>query len=63
MNIKERIANRRKELNLTLEDIGKAVGVSKSTVGKRESGYIELLLSLMLSVRRVFIAFYGSVRK
>lgn len=41
MNIKERIANRRKELNLTLEEVGKAVGVSKSTVGKWESGYIE----------------------
>ena len=26
------IANRRKELDLTLEDIGSAVGVSKSTV-------------------------------
>lgn len=35
------IYDRRKELNLTLEDIGKAVGVSKSTVKKWESGYIK----------------------
>ena len=35
------IYDRRKELNLTLEDIGKAVGVSKSTVKKWESGFIK----------------------
>lgn len=40
MNIGKLIYTRRKELNLTLEDIGKAVGVSKSTVKKWESGYI-----------------------
>lgn len=40
MTIGEIIANRRRELNLTLEDIGKAVGVGKSTVKKWESGYI-----------------------
>lgn len=34
------IHNRRKELGLTLEDIGNAVGVSKSTVKKWEDGYI-----------------------
>ncbi len=32
---------RRKELNLTLEDIGKYVGVGKSTVKKWETGYIK----------------------
>lgn len=35
------IYDRRKALNLTLEDVGKAVGVSKSTVKKWESGYIK----------------------
>ena len=35
------IYDRRKELNLTLEDVGKAVGVSKSTVKKWESGFIK----------------------
>ena len=34
------IKKRRKELGLTLEEIGKMVGVSKSTVKKWESGYI-----------------------
>ncbi len=32
--------SRRKELGLTLEDVGKAVGVGKSTVRKWETGYI-----------------------
>ena len=40
MNIGRLIFSRRKELNLTLEEIGSAVGVSKSTVKKWESGYI-----------------------
>ena len=40
MTIGEKISQRRKELHLTLEDIGKAVGVGKSTVKKWESGYI-----------------------
>lgn len=35
------IAKRRKELNLTLEDVGKIVGVGKSTVRKWETGDIE----------------------
>lgn len=41
MDIGEKIKSRRKELGLTLEDIGKAVGVSKSTVKKWETGYIK----------------------
>lgn len=35
------IKSRRLELNLTLEDVGKAVGVGKSTVRKWETGYIK----------------------
>jgi transcriptional regulator with XRE-family HTH domain len=34
------IYNRRKELGLTMEEVGKAVGVSKSTVKKWENGLI-----------------------
>lgn len=40
MEIGNLIYNRRKELGLTLEQIGDYVGVSKSTVKKWESGYI-----------------------
>lgn len=40
MEIGDLIYNRRKELGLTLEQIGDYVGVSKSTVKKWESGYI-----------------------
>ena len=40
MTIGQIIYNRRKALNLTLEDVGKYVGVGKSTVKKWESGFI-----------------------
>lgn len=40
MNIGELIHNRRIELDLTLEEVGNAVGVSKSTVKKWEDGFI-----------------------
>lgn len=36
-----RLYLRRKELGLTLEEVGNIVGVSKSTVRKWETGYIE----------------------
>ncbi len=35
------IYKRRKELNLTLEEIARVIGVSKSTVKKWEAGYIK----------------------
>lgn len=40
MTVGELIHNRRKELKLTLEEVGNAVGVSKSTVRKWETGFI-----------------------
>lgn len=40
MTLGELIRIRRNELNMTLEDVGKKVGVGKSTVKKWESGYI-----------------------
>lgn len=43
------IRTRRKELGLTLEDVGNAVGVSKSTVKKWEDGYISNMRRHQLS--------------
>ena len=40
MTVGEIIYTRRKELGLTLEEIGNATGVSKSTVKKWENGFI-----------------------
>ena len=40
MNIGELIHDRRMELGLTLEEVGNAAGVSKSTVKKWEDGFI-----------------------
>ncbi len=41
MEIKDKLAERRKELGLTLEEVGEIVGVGKSTVRKWETGDIE----------------------
>ncbi|PJI07058.1 MULTISPECIES: helix-turn-helix domain-containing protein [Clostridium] len=41
MNVKDIIHNRRIELGLTYEELGKMVGVGKSTVRKWETGMIE----------------------
>ena len=40
LDIGKHINKRRTELELTLEDVGNAVGVSKSTVKKWEDGFI-----------------------
>lgn len=40
MNVGDIISTRRKELGLTLEEVGNFVGVGKSTVQKWESGFI-----------------------
>ena len=40
-DIAKKIYTRRKELGLTLEEVGKAVGVGKSTVRKWENGMIK----------------------
>lgn len=42
MNLGERIKERREEKNLTLEQVGEYVGVTKSTVRKWESGKRDL---------------------
>ena len=51
------MAERRKELGLTLEDVGKAVGVGKSTVRKWENGLIKNMgrdkIALIASVLQI----------
>lgn len=40
MDLKERMRQRRKELGLTLEDVAKAVGTTRQTIQKYESGTV-----------------------
>lgn len=57
MSIGEIISNRRKELGLTLEEVGSFVGVGKSTVQKWESGFISNMkrdkISLLAKVLQI----------
>ncbi len=64
MTINDKIKNRRLELNLTLEEVAKAVGVAKSTVKKWESGQIASMrqskieaLAKILQVSPIFLIF------
>lgn len=56
MDIGKMINQRRTELKLTLEQVGQAVGVGKSTVKKWEDGYIS-------NMRRDKIALLAKVLK
>ena len=38
----EKIRNRRLELNMTMEDLGRAVGVGRSAINKYEKGLIDI---------------------
>ncbi|MBI4857174.1 MAG: helix-turn-helix domain-containing protein [Acetobacterium woodii] len=62
INVGDRLKNRRLELDLTLEEVGKVCGVSKSTVKKWESGEIEnmkrdkiVLISKALKVNPIYV--------
>lgn len=62
MDTGKKLKARREELKLTLEQVGDIVGVSKSTVAKWESGFIEnmkrdkiMLLSKALEVSPLWI--------
>lgn len=56
MNIQDLIYTRRKQLNLTLEEVANHVGVSKSTVKKWETGFIK-------NMRRDKVALLAEVLK
>lgn len=52
--MKDRIKKLRKELNLTLENFGKRLGVTKTTVSRIENGKQNLTEQMTLSVCREF---------
>jgi repressor LexA len=62
INVGERLKNRRLELDLTLEEVGRLCGVSKSTVMKWENGEIEnmkrdkiVLIAKALKVEPIYV--------
>lgn len=54
MNIGERLKQKRREKHLTLEQVGKLIGVSKQTVQRYESGeIINIPLTRLSEIARV----------
>lgn len=54
MNIGERLKQKRREKRLTLEQVGKLIGVSKQTVQRYESGeIINIPLTRLSEIARV----------
>lgn len=49
MNVGQRIKQRREELNISAEDLGKKIGKAKTTIYRYELGYIEKMPTTVLS--------------
>ena len=52
MTVGEKIRARRMELNMTMDDLGKAIGVQRSAVNKYEKGMVELTASKIAALAR-----------
>jgi len=50
MKTGEKIRARRIELGMTMEELGKAIGVQKSAINKYEKGYIDLKRSTLAAL-------------
>ena len=52
MTVGEKIKARRKELGMTMEDLGRAIGVQRSAINKYEKGMVELTASKISAIAR-----------
>ena len=52
MTVGEKIRARRRELNMTMDDLGKAVGVQRSAINKYEKGMVELTASKIAALAK-----------
>ena len=52
MKTGEKIRRRRLELNMTMEDLGKAIGVQKSAINKYEKGIVDIKSSTLSSIAK-----------
>lgn len=52
MTTGEKIKKRRKELGMTMDDLGRAIGVQRSAVNKYEMGLIDMKTSTLTAIAR-----------
>ena len=53
MTVGEKIRARRIELNMTMDDLGRAIGVQRSAINKYEKGMVELTASKIAALAKV----------
>ena len=52
MTTGEKIKKRRKELGMTMDDLGRAIGVQRSAINKYEMGLIDMKTSTLTAIAR-----------
>ena len=55
MTVGEKIRKRRLELNMTMDDLGKAIGVQRSAVNKYEKDQIDMKASTIAAIAKVLM--------
>ena len=55
MTAGEKIRKRRLELNMTMDDLGKAIGVQRSAINKYEKDMIDMKASTLAAIARVLM--------
>jgi len=52
MTVGEKIRYRRLELNMTMEELGKAIGVQRSAINKYEKGIVDIKSSTLAAIAK-----------
>lgn len=61
MKTGEKIKQRRKELKMTMEDLGQAIGVQRSAINKYEKGLVDIKSSTLAAIARALDIPVGSL--
>ena len=61
MNIGQRLKQLRDEKQLTQEDVGNIIGVTKATVNRYETGEIDIKRTIAVKLSKVFVRFLVSI--
>ena len=55
MTTGEKIRKRRLELNMTMEELGNAIGVQRSAINKYEKGFVDIKSKTLMAISKVLL--------